>query len=138
VRCLDRATDVIFDDGWYEPNMLPPVARWMGTRGTINFAAAGLTEIKLDLTTHMPNLEARPLGIEVLLNGERLCQFSLYRYGWLELSIPVPANLGFASADRFELEFRSDRTWQPRPVADETRDDRELSVAVCNIVTVSV
>src|SRR5256714_8221328 len=28
--CLDRAAD--FDEGWYEPNTLPPVARWMRRR----------------------------------------------------------------------------------------------------------
>src|SRR5581483_1782742 len=29
-QCLDRSGEVIFDDGWYEPAMLPPVARSMG------------------------------------------------------------------------------------------------------------
>jgi hypothetical protein len=33
----------------------------------------------------------------------------------------------------FELELRAERTWQPRTTAGETRDDRELSIAVCNI-----
>src|SRR5919201_923063 len=33
--CLDRAAE--FDEGWYEPNMLPPVARWMGGRGRVRF-----------------------------------------------------------------------------------------------------
>src|SRR5947207_136284 len=27
--CLDRNSSAIFDDGWYEPNMLPPIPRWM-------------------------------------------------------------------------------------------------------------
>src|SRR4030095_14523351 len=53
--CLDRSQDARFDDGWYEPNMLPPVARWMGARGRVNFRAPGLTEIRLDMTTHMPD-----------------------------------------------------------------------------------
>jgi hypothetical protein len=44
---------------------------------------------------------------------------------------------GSEAAGEFELELRADRTWQPRPTADETRDDRELSVAVCNIEVVS-
>src|SRR6266480_32005 len=35
--CLDRSSDARFDDGWYEPNMLPPVARWMGKRGRVQF-----------------------------------------------------------------------------------------------------
>ena len=131
--CLDRSSDATFDNGWYEPNMLPPIARWMGARGRVNFRAAGLAEIRLDLTTNMPDLGARPLGIEVYLNGARLCALSLWRYGWLELRVPVPEALA-SGASEFELELRADRTWQPRPVADETRDDRELSVAVCNIV----
>ena len=131
--CLDRSSEATFDSGWYEPNMLPPIARWMAQRGRINFRAAKLSEIRLDMTTHLPDLAARPLGLELFLNGARLCAFTLCRYGWLELRFPVPEGLS-SGASEFELELRADRTWQPRPVADETRDDRELSVAVCNIV----
>ena len=131
--CLDRSSDAKFDDGWYEPNMLPPIARWMSARGRVNFSAAGLNEIRLDITTHMPDLNKRPLGIELLLNGNRLCVFSLFRYGWLDLRILVPESLTAAASGKFELEIRADRTWQPRPTNDETRDDRELSIAVCNI-----
>jgi SAM-dependent methyltransferase len=137
VTCLDRNTDATFDDGWYEPNMLPPIARWMAARGRVNFRAHNLTEIRLDLTTHLPDLGARPLGIEVLLNGDRLCAFSLHRYGWLELRVAVPEALTSAPGAEFELEMRADRTWQPRPTGDETRDDRELSIAVCNITVKS-
>lgn len=132
--CLDRSSDVTFDEGWFEPNMLPPIARWMGQRGRVEFRAASIFEIRLDITTHLPELGAHPLGLEVFLNGVRLCAFSLCRYGWLELRVPVPEALGSAGDHEFELELRADRTWQPRPVADETRDDRELSVAVCNII----
>ena len=131
--CLDRSSSATFDTGWYEPNMLPPVARWMAQRGRITFRAANLSEIRLDLTTHLPDLVERPLGIEVSLNGVRICAFTLYRYGWLELRVPVPETLTSGDGE-FELELRADRTWQPRPATDETRDDRELSVAVCNIV----
>src|SRR6266851_5109608 len=35
--CLDRSSAVTFDDGWYEPNLLPPVARWMGQQGRVRF-----------------------------------------------------------------------------------------------------
>jgi ubiquinone/menaquinone biosynthesis C-methylase UbiE len=130
---LDRSNDAIFDEGWYEPNMLPPVARWMAGRGRVRFRAVNLSEIRLDLTTHMPDLSTRPLGLELLLNGVRLSAFTLWRYGWLELCVPVPEASAFGVSE-FELELRADRTWQPRPAADETRDDRELSIAVCNIV----
>jgi hypothetical protein len=133
--CLDRSPDAIFDDGWFEPNLLPPIARWMGQRGRVNFHASNVSEIRLDLTTHLPDLAARPLGLEILLNGERLCACSLRRYGWLELRILVPEALaGSETSNEFELELRADRTWQPRPNEGETRDDRELSVAVCNLV----
>jgi SAM-dependent methyltransferase len=132
--CLDRSSDVTFDDGWYEPDMLPPLARWMGSRGGVQFGSEAISEIRLDLTTHIPDLGSRPLGLEILLNGVKLCALSLYRYGWLELRVPVPETLSQQASGEFELELRSDRTWQPRPVSDETRDDRELSVAVCNIV----
>jgi len=131
--CLDRSSDAKFDDGWYEPNMLPPIARWMGARGRINFRAPNLNEIRLDITTHIPELGSRPLELQLILNDDRLCAFSLCRYGWLELRVPVPAALTAAAGGEFELEIRANRTWQPRPVSDETRDDRELSIAVCNI-----
>jgi SAM-dependent methyltransferase len=133
LTCLDRNNDARFDDGWYEPNMLPPVARWMGASGRVNFPAPGLTEIRLDMTTHIPDLGSHPLGIELLLNGHKLCAFSIWRYGWLELRVPVPAAITGEASGEFELEIRADRTWQPRPTGEETRDDRELSIAVCNI-----
>lgn len=132
--CLDRSSDARFDDGWYEPNSLPPIARWMGRRGRVNFRAPKVSEIRLDLTTHLPELGAHPLGLELFLDGARLCAFSLWRYGWLELRVPVPEALASVGDHEFELELRADQTWQPRPVADETRDDRDLSIAVCNLV----
>jgi SAM-dependent methyltransferase len=132
--CLDRSSEATFDDGWYEPNMLPPVARWMNRCGRVRFRAAMLSEISLDLATHLPDLGSKPLGLELFLNGVTLCAFSLARYGWLELRVAVPQSLAAEANGEYLLELRADRTWQSRPVADETRDDRELSVAVCNIV----
>jgi SAM-dependent methyltransferase len=140
LTCLDRNPRAKFDEGWYEPNLLPPVARWMDRRARILFDAPTLSALRLDLTTHMPDLSAeRPLGIELLLNGARLAAFSLFRYGWLELEIKLTevlqgaTNGGDEDAPAFELEIRAERTWQPRPGNDEGRDDRELSIAVCNI-----
>jgi len=130
---LDRNSGVTFDDGWYEPNLLPPIARWMGERGRVKFRAPTISEIAFDLTTHMPDLRTHPLTLEVLLNGVRLSHFSLFSHSWLNLRIPIPASLTAEAAGEFELELRSDRTWQPRPTNDATRDDRELSIAVCNI-----
>lgn len=131
---LDRDSDALFDDGWYEPNMLPPVARWMNKTAKLIFSAPAVSRIEFDLTTHMPELCARPLTLEVLLNGFRIGYLSIFHQGWVELSFAVPDELSISAADRFELELRADRTWQPRPGQSEMRDDRELSVAVCNIV----
>ncbi len=127
--CLDR--EASFDDGWYEPNVLPPVARWMRSRGRLRFRAHALSALRLDLTTHMPDLRERPLGLELHLNGRRLCALSLLRHGWLELTLRVPEDLSAAGV--YELELRADRTWQPRPDDPSNPDDRELSIAVCNI-----
>jgi SAM-dependent methyltransferase len=134
--CLDRSAE--FDDGWYEPNVLPPVARWMRRRGRVRFRAPSLRALRLDLTTHMPDLgphtaarATRPLVLELRLNGRRLASLSLFRYGWLSLLTEIPE--GLTRAGDFDLELRADRAWSPRPDDAENRDDRELSIAVCNI-----
>ena len=134
IATLDRRSDVRFDDGWFEPNVLPPVARWMGQRGRISFRAVQLNEISLDLTTHIPDLNQQPLDVELLLNGELLNACSLFRNGWLTLRVEVPDEL--RSTEDYVLELRASRTWQPRAhTADrDQRDDRELSIAVCNVV----
>jgi cyclopropane fatty-acyl-phospholipid synthase-like methyltransferase len=130
-RCLDRDRGATFDDGWYEPNVLPPVARWMTERGRVRFAADEPAEISLDLTTHIPDVRERPLLLEFLLNGEPVSRFELFSQGWLHLNLWVPHEL--AKAKDYELEIRSNRTWQPRPMDNDNRDDREISIAVCNI-----
>ena len=136
--CLDRDPGAVFDEGWYEPNVLPPVARWMKRRARVRFIQRAISSIRLDLTTHLPDLgPARPVTLELLLDGERLCHFSLYRHGWLELTVTpreVDDKAGARGADRWhELELRASRTWRPRPGDVENHDDREISVAVCNI-----
>jgi hypothetical protein len=98
----------------------------------VRFGANDLTEISLDLTTHIPDLRERPLTLEFILNGETLTIFQLFRNGWLHLDIFVPEAMAMKSS-RFELEVRADRTWQPRPDDNGNRDDRELSIAVCNL-----
>ncbi|HEU4598074.1 MAG TPA: hypothetical protein VFS10_23300, partial [Pyrinomonadaceae bacterium] len=133
VICLDRSREAEFDAGWYEPNILPPVARWMSRAGRVRFRAQSVSSIGLDLTSHIPDLSERPLGLELFLNGERLCALSLFRQGWLELKINVPEILRRGDGGGFEFEICADRTWQPRPDAAENPDDRELSVAVCNL-----
>lgn len=130
--CLDRSNAVAFDDGWYEPDVLPPIARWMGERASVQFSAPALNAISLDLITHMPDLRDRPLVLEFFLNGTLLSRFSLVRRSWLRLLLPIPESLR-AKEKNFELEVHASRTWQPRPADAASRDDRELSVAVCNI-----
>ena len=131
--CLDRNPDAVFDDGWYEPNMLPPVARWMGQQARVRFSAAELSEISMDLTTHMPDVREHPLVLEFILNGETLTTFEHCRPGWVHMNLLVPESVAASADGKYELEIRADRTWQPRPSNDESRDDREISIAVCNI-----
>lgn len=129
--CLDRSPDAVFDDGWYEPNVLPPVARWMKRSGRVRFRSRPISRLSLDLTTHMPDLGERPLELELFLNDERLCALSLFRYGWLELAFDIPPHLN--SSTDYQLELRAHRTWQPRPDDPHNPDDRQLSIAVCNM-----
>ena len=133
--CLDRSRKALFDDGWFEPNSIPPIARWMGRTARITFEADRLSALTFDLITHMPEVATKPLGVEILLNGEKVCEFSLFVANtWLPVRILVPQA---QSSGEHVLEIHTDRSWQPRPVSDAaTRDDRELSIAVCNIEVV--
>jgi len=133
LTCLDRDSTVTFDDGWYEPNLLPPIARWMSKEAHVRFLANDLSEISLDLTTHIPDVRERPLLLEFVLNDQLLTTFQLFRNGWLRVNLFVPEPLAARADKNFELQIRADRTWRPRPANDETRDDREISIAVCNI-----
>ena len=127
---MERNSAVTFDDGWFEPNLLPPIARWMSRAARIRFQTKNLSEISLDLTTHIPDVRERPLLLEFVLNGELLTTFQLYRNGWLRVNLFIPESLVSRADGNFELEIRADRTWQPRPANDEVRDDREISIAV--------
>jgi SAM-dependent methyltransferase len=131
--CLDRSPHAIFDDGWYDPDNLPPVARWMKTRGRIRFRTAKLSAIRLDLTTHLPDLAQRRMEVTLSLNGTPLSAFTLFRYGWIELELRLPEPLTARGDEMFELEITADQTWQPRPADPQNRDDREISIAVCNV-----
>jgi len=134
--CLDRDKNTRFDNGWYEPDFLPPVARWMSERGRIKFRAQRLSAISLDLTTHIPDLREHPLGLQMRVNSKPLVACSLIRQGWFNLLVSVPPELVDSARGEFEIELKADRTWQPRPEDNglgQHRDDRELSIAVCNI-----
>jgi cyclopropane fatty-acyl-phospholipid synthase-like methyltransferase len=132
--CLDRRSDVIFSDGWFEPNVLPPVARWMSQQATVSFRSANLKTISFDMTTHLPDLKDDPAEIRVSLNGVKLSTFCLFRQGWMTIELLVPEEVK-PEGGLFTLELSSSRTWRPRvDVEDrESRDDREISIAVCNL-----
>jgi ubiquinone/menaquinone biosynthesis C-methylase UbiE len=132
-RCLDRSPHAIFDDGWYEPDDLPPVARWMKTRGRIRFRTAKLSVLRLDLTTHLPDLAQRRIELAFSLNGSLLSTCTLFRHGWMEIELRLPEPLTARGDEMFELEITADQTWQPRPHDPASRDDRKISIAVCNI-----
>jgi SAM-dependent methyltransferase len=131
--CLDRAPHAIFDDGWYEPDELPPIARWLKTRGRVRFRAEKVSTIRLDLTTHLPDLDRRKMKITMALDGAPVLGCTLFRYGWVELEVRLPEPIAPKSGDTFELEITADQTWQPRPNDKLSRDDRQISIAVCNL-----
>jgi SAM-dependent methyltransferase len=131
--CLDRAPHAIFDDGWYEPDDLPPIARWLKTRGRVRFRAEKLSAIRLDLTTHLPDLDRRKMEITVALDGATVLACTLFRYGWIELEVRFPEPIAPNKGDTFELEITANQTWQPRPDDKVSRDDRQISIAVCNL-----
>ncbi|HEX8897623.1 MAG TPA: methyltransferase domain-containing protein [Chthoniobacterales bacterium] len=131
--CLDRSPHAIFDDGWHEPDDLPPIARWMKTRGRVRFRAQKLKAIRLDLTTHLPDLARRKMEVAFSLNGAPLSACSVFRHGWIELEFRLPEPIASQNGEPFELEITADKTWQPRPNDRGSRDDRQLSIAVCNL-----
>src|SRR5205823_520989 len=67
------------------------------------------------------------------LNGELLSSLNLIRNGWVHVDLQVPQGLVADDDGNLNLSIRANRTWQPRPTKDETRDDREISIAVCNL-----
>src|SRR3989440_1689413 len=101
--CLDRNDTAVFDDGWYEPNWLPPVARWMGKEGSVRFQGNQLSAINLDLTTHMPDVRERPLLLEFFLNDELLSSLNLIRNGWVHIDLQVPPALAVDDDGNFKL-----------------------------------
>jgi SAM-dependent methyltransferase len=131
---LDKPMRADFDDGWYAPDILPPVARWMRERARIKFEARDVRCLTLDLTTHLPDLSpTNHQEVHVSLNGVEVAALSIFRYGWLQLRLPIPEALRCAPNNLFELTLRASRTFKPRPDLTENRDDRDLSIAVCNI-----
>lgn len=75
------------------------------------------------------------MKLEVSLNNELIGALSLMDYGWLELEFDLADTFRdqLTQQNIFELEIRSDRTWQPNAHDPTSKDDRQLSIAVCNI-----
>jgi hypothetical protein len=122
----------VFGNGWYPANHLPPIARWMSGRSWLRFKADDFSRISLQLTTHIPDLRTSPVKLEFQLNGVKLCELSLFDYGWLDLAIDVPEAVTRNTTD-FKVEIHADRTWQPCLANPNSSDDRHLSIAVCDL-----
>jgi SAM-dependent methyltransferase len=134
--CLDRSTQAAFTSGWYAAENLPPVARWMGRAGTIRFQTRSLLRLRLDLTCHIPNLSEQPLRLEFFCNGERAGALTLTASGWTKMELELSEIAARAAKDNLidaVLEIRASRTWQPCSTNPKSSDDRELSIAVCNV-----
>jgi ubiquinone/menaquinone biosynthesis C-methylase UbiE len=129
---LDRNSRAVFGNGWYPANHLPPVARWMTSRSWLRFNAKQFSKLRLQLTTHIPDLRTSPMELEFTLNEERICALCLFDYGWLELGIDVPESITERTTE-FKLEISASRTWQPSVANTNSGDDRHLSIAVCKL-----
>lgn len=129
---LDRNSRALFGSGWYPVNDLPPVARWMSKRSRLRFAARPFSKLRLQLTTHIPDLRTAPIELHFKLNGQPICNLCLFDYGWLELELDVPEIITNETT-AFELEIDAGSTWQPSLANPNSNDDRHLSIAVCQI-----
>lgn len=126
---LDRNSRAVFGNGWYPANHLPPIARWMTDRSWLRFNANQFSKLRLQLTTHIPDLRTSPIELEFKLNDVPVCGLCLFDYGWLEVEIDVQAT----TATEFKLEISASRTWQPSKANPNSGDDRHLSIAVCKL-----
>ena len=128
----DLRSDMLFGNGWYPANDLPPIARWMSGRSWLRFEAGSFSRLRLQLTTHIPELRTSPMTLSFQLNGVKLCELCLFEYGWLDLAIDVSEAITRNNTD-FKIEIYADRTWQPCRANPNSGDDRHLSIAVCNL-----
>jgi ubiquinone/menaquinone biosynthesis C-methylase UbiE len=129
---LDRNSRAVFGNGWYPANHLPPIARWMTDRSWLRFNAEQFSKLRLQLTTHIPDLRTSPIELEFKLNGTRICGLCLLDYGWVEVDIDVPETVTTKTTE-FRLEISASRTWQPSTANPNSSDDRHLSIAVCKL-----
>ncbi len=129
---LDSAAAADYLVGWHAAEDFPPVARWLGRLGIVRFTAAPFRFLRLKLMSHLPELETTPLNLEFHLNGQSVCAFVLYRYDWLALTIDV-SEFTARETQPYELVIKPSRTWQPSRHLPDNGDERELSIAVCEL-----
>jgi SAM-dependent methyltransferase len=130
---LDRSSHAAFTSGWYAAENLPPIARWMGRAGTIRFQTRSLSRLQFDLTCHMPDLSERSLGLEFLFNGQLVGHLSLAENGWKKMELDLKEVVSQKEVINGVFVIRASRTWQPCSTNADSSDDRELSIAVCNV-----
>jgi len=133
--CLDRSSQASFNGDWYPAENLPPIARWMGRAGEIRFTSAPFSELRLDLTCHMPDVSKHPVGLHFFLNEKVINTISLAENGWVKVTTRLETAAAGASREPRDwiLKIQANRTWQPCLTNPESSDDREISVAVCNV-----
>jgi ubiquinone/menaquinone biosynthesis C-methylase UbiE len=131
---LDRHPNVSFVAGWYPPEDFPPVGRWMSEEGRIFFRADEFSEIRLDITTHMPDLDRSTLEVKFYLNRKLAHAVTLIETGWSEISIDaLPFKIGAVTPTDYELLVTASRTWVPKFYDRASSEERELSIAMCNL-----
>ena len=92
--------------------------------------------MRFDFTCHIPNLSEHALGLEFRLNGKKVGSNSLAQGGWMKSDLDLraaAADVAGGQVREFVFEIRADRTWQPSLTNTGSQDDRELSIAVCNV-----
>lgn len=133
---LDESTMAAFNGGWYDAEMFPPLARWMARRAKISFTATRFRKLAFEISTHIPDVNVRPLHLEFLINDKLVMLHDLAQNGWQRIELDVASVVGTDLPENpapYEFEIRADRTWRPNSTSSESTDDRELSVAVCRI-----
>jgi hypothetical protein len=125
---------VSFVAGWYPTEDFPPVGRWMSEQGSIFFRADEFSEIRLDITTHMPDLNRSPFEVKFYLNRKLAHAVTLIETGWTEISIDaLPFMFRAVRPSDYELLVTASRTWVPNYYDPASSEKRELSVAMCNL-----
>lgn len=123
----------ILQGGWHGPEDWPPKLRWTKSQAELVLRAGGRSGIALELCTHAPHLDTRPLTGDVWANGHRLGGFALRDNQWTRLELALPRAL---RSGRLHLRIQVDRTFTP--AKQGVGDDRVLGVAVSRVELVDI